>query len=179
MILKHLDETNQRQADQSVGVVAAQVFEQGDAAAFNFEAPRRMVRPVSIEVALDLFPAQCAELDLEQYIVHLRFAGARIQQAKSGVKKHCFAAALRKLGNGVSMITGFAQYMAIQHGHLVRTDDECVRKLMRQRTRFAFGQPRDQFMGWLTGPGRLVDFGRFGSKGQAKFLQQLPAIRGA
>src|SRR5581483_8455837 len=66
LVLEHPYETDERQADQRVGIVAFEAFQQGDSQPFRLHAARAAVRFFFAQIAVDLCVGQFAELNAKR-----------------------------------------------------------------------------------------------------------------
>src|SRR5690606_24063194 len=123
---QHLQQGNQRQPNQRVGIAARQFVEQGNAQSLTFETARAVQRLFDTHIVGDLLRAERAEMHLIRLADRLKMLRAAVVQRQSGIEGDDIAAGLAQLFTGLLLAVRLARNLSVQYAYLIGTDDQVV-----------------------------------------------------
>ncbi len=147
---QHLQQRDQRQADQGVRVPAFQPVEQCDPQSFTLKTACAVQRLLHANIGSDLRFAQRAKMHVERLAQGLQLLAAAVVQRQAGIKSHGLAAGLAQLCPGVLLGMGLAGDVAIDHADLIGADDQMLGIGEGQRLSLRRRQAQHQRFGGFT-----------------------------
>ena len=147
-----------------------------DAQALGLGAPGAVIGLLFPEIVFDLGVRQSPQGYPVGNNPFLKAPGAGIQKAEGGVKHHGFAGHEPQLPEGILVDKGLAQCHSFQHCHLIRTDDQGVRRVGRDGSGLGLSETRRRGFRCLPGKGRLIHVGNLDLECQLQAGQQLVPV---
>lgn len=123
---EHRDELYKGEADDSGGVAALDIAEQGDAEGFDLEGASAVEGEFAAHIMVDFVGGEGAERQVVAFGTTLEVLGGCIEDGQGGGEDVGATGEASELGAGGGLGAGFAQQLAVGDEALVGADDEGV-----------------------------------------------------